>query len=191
VSEIIPSYKTAQSIVGMSPGRPIDDFYPTPDYVTEALLDNEKFSGGVWEPACGDGAICKVFARAGYETFASDLNDHGYGVTPIDFLKTSGIPEHCQSIVTNPPFRLWLPFARHAVDDLDAPKVALFGKLSALEGQERSLWLESSPLHKVYVFRRRVQLTRNGEKPRSSGMIAFAWFVWTRGYTERPVIRWI
>src|SRR5271165_95785 len=45
----------AHSLVGISPGRPNNDFYPTPAYATEALLDSEEFSGIIWEPACGNG----------------------------------------------------------------------------------------------------------------------------------------
>jgi hypothetical protein len=29
------------------------DFYPTPEWATYALLDNERFEGRLWEPACG------------------------------------------------------------------------------------------------------------------------------------------
>jgi hypothetical protein len=39
------------------------DFYPTPAWATYALIDNEKFSEDIWEPACGDGAMSKVLAE--------------------------------------------------------------------------------------------------------------------------------
>src|SRR5262245_24374766 len=32
------------------------DFFPTPEWATLALMDNESFEGLIWEPACGDGA---------------------------------------------------------------------------------------------------------------------------------------
>ena len=33
--------------------REEDDFYPTPRYAIEKLLDREHFTGTIWEPACG------------------------------------------------------------------------------------------------------------------------------------------
>ena len=39
------------------------DFFPTPRWATFALVDNEKFSGNVWECACGDGAMSRVLKR--------------------------------------------------------------------------------------------------------------------------------
>lgn len=43
------------------------DFYPTPTWATVALLDKEKFDGEITEPACGDGAISKVFENNGFK----------------------------------------------------------------------------------------------------------------------------
>jgi len=34
--------------------RQDQDFYPTPAWVTEALLRHVPFPAGVWEPCCGD-----------------------------------------------------------------------------------------------------------------------------------------
>ncbi len=36
------------------------DFYPTPRWATHALIDNERFSGDIWECACGDGEMSCV-----------------------------------------------------------------------------------------------------------------------------------
>src|ERR1700728_823481 len=41
------------------------DFYPTPDWATRALIDNEPFVGRIWEPACGDGTMVKVLRDTG------------------------------------------------------------------------------------------------------------------------------
>jgi hypothetical protein len=35
------------------------DFFPTPPWATFALIDNEKFSGEIWERACGDGTMSR------------------------------------------------------------------------------------------------------------------------------------
>ena len=59
------------------------DFHPTPEHVTEALLARERFQGLILEPASGDGAIIRVFRRAGYTVTGTDI------VTGTDFLKTT------------------------------------------------------------------------------------------------------
>jgi len=183
------TWKMAQSIVGTSPGRPKGDFYPTPAYVTEALLSQEDFDGSVWECACGDGAMSIVLKKAGYFVVSTDLFDRGYGATGVDFLKTDALL--CPNIVTNPPFSLAEAFVEHAIFDLNVNKLALFAKLAFLEGQKRTALLVKTPLKDVYIFRKRVTLTRNGEKQRSTGMLAFAWYVWEYGFAGKPRISWI
>ena len=42
------------------------DFFPTPPEVTRALLAVEQFVGGIWEPACGDGAMSIILEADGY-----------------------------------------------------------------------------------------------------------------------------
>ena len=63
--------------------------------------------------ACGDGAISRVLAGAGYKTASSDLHDRGYGDWTGDFLND---PPRLSfdAIVTNPPFNVAEPFIRTA-----------------------------------------------------------------------------
>jgi hypothetical protein len=181
----------AQSLVGTNNdgGRPVDDFYPTPRNATEALLLVEKFGGIIWEPACGDGAISRVLEEKGNVVFSSDLNDHGYGQSGMDFLDCR-TPYNYNSMVTNPPFRLADKFAVRAWM-LGIPKFAMLCKLQFLEGQGRSKILEETGLSRVWVFRKRIQLTRNGLPMKNGGMIAFAWFVWDTGHSGKTEIGWI
>ena len=180
----------AQSIVGYRPkGRPERDFYPTPREGTVGLLDHESFTGYIWEPACGDGAMTRVLQEYGYAVFNSDIEPRTTPAETMDFLKTDLLMTPC--IVTNPPFSLAQQFAEHALQ-LGATKVALLCKLAFLEGQKRTKWLEKSPLQTVYVFKKRLSLYRNGAKLWHGGMIAFAWFVWYKYQGNfPPVIKWI
>jgi hypothetical protein len=180
----------AQSIVGTSPGRSAIDFYPTPAEATNALLDNVNFNAQIWECACGDGAISKVLEKRGHKTLSTDLYDYGFGTSGINFLHASNatLP---YDIITNPPFNLAERFIDHAIYELDCQRVALLLKLAFLEGQKRSRQLESTPLEKVLVFRKRLTMTRGGEAQKSSGMIAFAWFIWDKDYTGSATIGWI
>jgi len=64
-------------------------------------------------------------------------------------------------------------------------------KLQFLEGAKRKIIFESSPLKTVYVFSKRLSMTRNGEKMKNSGMICFAWYIFEHGYTGEPTLSWI
>src|SRR6266513_1069803 len=74
------------------------DFFPTPRWATYALIDNEKFSGDVWECACGDGAMSTVLEEAVPHVRSTDLYERGYGDAGHDFLKAS---KRAGNIVTN------------------------------------------------------------------------------------------
>lgn len=89
-------------------------FYPTPPEGTIALLESVYGPPGdfVWEPACGDGAICRVLEARGFDVKASDVSDRGYGKTRVDFLGLSA--PWADQIVTNPPFGIAHKFIEHA-----------------------------------------------------------------------------
>lgn len=179
--------KRAQSLVGFSNERAENDFYPTPTEATHALLQREKFEGLIWEPACGDGAISTILEDYGYEVLSTDLIDRGYGKGNTDFL-TSDLT--APNIITNPPFSIAEAFLKHSLNQTTG-KVAFLCKLQFLEGAKRKVIFENSPLKTVYVFSKRLTMTRNGEKMKNSGMIAFAWFVFEHGYEGEPTLSWI
>lgn len=186
-----PRTKRAQSIVGTSAGRPENDFYPTPPEATHALLDCENFTGTIWEPACGDGAISKVLEERGHVVWSSDLIDRGYGLGGYDFLTSH---RKADNIITNPPFTLAQQFVEHSLQATKESqgKVAMLCKLVFLEGQKRKAFFESTPLARVHVFSKRVNFYREGVKGKlGTSMMAFAWFVWSHGHEGPPTIAWI
>ena len=163
------------------------DFYPTDISLTRALMSVETFAGdGIWEPACGDGAMSRILKR-GYDVVSTDIQSYGYGRGGVDFLRTKTLRR--LNIATNPPFKLWRQFAQHALA-LKAEKVALLGRLLLLEGWERSRFFQESHLTRVWVVGRAKMLPPGAEDKGHSGMIAFAWFVWQRGYQGAPQIHW-
>src|SRR3954453_17057910 len=92
------------------------DFYPTPAWVTEALLRTVRLPKGVWEPCCGDGAMARILEAHGHHVVATDLVDRGYGHGGRDFMMESGLPDGVTAIVTNPPYGNGLPkFVDHAL----------------------------------------------------------------------------
>jgi hypothetical protein len=181
------------SIAGMSTTRERieNDFYATPEESTKALLAVEEIIYPALEPACGQGHIAKLLGR---DVGAYDLVDRGYGKGGIDFL-THDFELKYETVITNPPFNLFQEFAEKGLLVANK-KVILFGKLQALEGQKRATFMQNSPLKTVYVFKARQNPLRNGSsvdekgKPWASTM-AFAWFIWEKGYEGDPIIKWI
>ena len=172
-------------------GREKDDFYPTPVATTKSLLAVEQFFGAIWEPACGDGAISRVFEASGHSVVSTDLVDRGYGTPRRDFLMEFSLA--APNVVTNPPFKLANEFVMHALS-LGAEKVAILARLAWLEGAKRkdTLWTVT-PIARVHVFSQRQTLWR-GDDPEakaSGGAIPFAWFIWQRGHIGAPTIGWI
>lgn len=167
-----------------------DDFYPTPPEAVHALCKHEKFTGSIWEPACGDGAISKVLTDYGYSVISTDLVNRGYGANRIDFLMERH--PRAPNIVTNPPFKNSEEFARHALT-LTTGKVVFLLRLVWLAGKSRGEMFRRSPLARVLIFSSRLPMMHRGgyEGPKSSSAIDFAWFVFEHGYIGKPTIDWI
>ena len=176
--------RRAQSISGFSNTREPMDNYPTPDIAVTSLLENETFDGSVWEPACGSGNIARHFPGC----IATDIRrDNIYGEPGIDFLTEFRRVDH---IITNPPYRLAQQFVEHALECANG-KVAMLCKLAFLEGKARYLLFKKHPIRTVYVFSKRLPLTKEGDTLNQSSMIPFIWFVWEKGYTGKTNIDWI
>jgi hypothetical protein len=168
--------------------RESNDYYPTPAWFTERLLEVESFAGTtVWEPACGDGAISKLLIAHGAGVESTDLYDRGYGQDGIDFLLTPGDVEN---IVTNPPYKLARQFVEHALL-CASDRVVMCCKLNFLAGQRRAELFASTPLRTVYVSRKRVSFDKGTVKGNDNGVLEYAWFVWQQGYAGKPMIEWV
>ena len=179
------------SIVGSSRNngdREQNDFYPTPPEATKALMEREVFNGIVWEPACGDGSMSKVIADYN-KVLSSDLINRGYGDWFGDFLlEDKTVP----NIITNPPYKYAQMFVEQAKKLADE-KVAMFLKLVFLESSGRYKMFQDKtfPLKVVYVFCKRVPIYKAGITMKNSGLVAYAWFVWDKGYIGKPYLEWI
>jgi len=179
------------SIVGSSRNngiREANDFYPTPQYAVEELLKREVFKGNVWECACGKGGISEVCKKHGYDTKSTDLIDYGYG-EQLDFMNSNFVADN---IITNPPYKIALEFIIKAKQQSKS-KIAMFLKTVFLESDKRYKMFQDTkyPLKTMYQFSKRVTLYKGGIKMKNSGMIAYAWYVWERGYKGEPTIKWI
>lgn len=91
-----------------------------------------------------------------------------------------------------PPFKHALEFVLEAKKKSNY-KIAMFLKTVFLESEKRKAMFEDKefPLKTVYQFSKRVTLYKNGVKMKNSGIIAYAWYVWEKGYCGKPSIEWI
>ena len=149
------------------------DYYATDPRAVEMLLELEQFSPVIWEPACGEGHISKVLQAHGYEVISTDLIYRGFGdPEPLDFLKET-LDDFEGDIITNPPYSMGLEFVQRALESV------------------RPVLQAYPPPRKVYISRSRLACYKNGDmtgKPESA--IAYAWYVWEKGFTGDPVIKW-
>lgn len=170
--------------------REPNDYYATEPNAVELLLEQETFTPYVWEPACGEGHISKVLEAHGYKVLSTDLIDRGYGEGGVDFLSIKRV-DISRDIITNPPYKYAKEFVEHALEiSSESTKVAMFLKLTFLEGQSRRELFAKNPPKTVYVSSARLQCGKNGVFEGSSAT-AYAWFVWEKGYHGRTVIKWI
>lgn len=168
-----------------------NDYYATEPKATNLLLEQVKFTPAIWEPACGEGHISKVLKEHGYHVYSSDLINRGYGCGGIDFLKYEHPEPIDCDIITNPPYKYAKEFVEKALD-LVKPgrKVAMFLKLTFLEGQSRRELYRKAPPQTVYVSSARLQCGKNGDFSGTS-MVAYAWFVWEKGYPGPTIVKHI
>ncbi|MGV3574010.1 MAG: hypothetical protein ACO1O4_02615 [Devosia sp.] len=163
------------------------DYFPTPRWATFALLDNEKFSGDVWESACGDGAMSNVLQEAGLNVFSSDLYQRGFGEAGVDFLDNEITSEN---IITNPPYNSAEGFVQQGLKK-STKKFALLLRLAFLEGANRNRSIFSTnPPARVWVFSERITFYPAGVEAKGSGTTAYAWFVWDKD-TQGTELCWL
>lgn len=171
--------------------RAANDYYATEPQAVEMLLALETFAPVIWEPACGEGHISKVLAAHGYEVISTDLIYRGFGEPePMDFL-TETFPNFEGDIITNPPYSAGLEFVERALETVrPGGKVAMFLKVQFLEGKRRGELFAKTPPRTIYISRSRLACAKNGDFEHTEKAIAYAWYVWEKGFTGDPVIKW-
>ena len=167
------------------------DYYATDPQAVEMLLALETFSPVIWEPACGEGHISKVLAAHGHEVISTDLIYRGFGdPEPMDFL-TETFPDFEGDIITNPPYSAGLEFVERALETVrPGGKIAMFLKVQFLEGKRRGELFAKTPPRTIYISRSRLACAKNGNFEHTEKAIAYAWYVWEKGFTGDPVIKW-
>jgi hypothetical protein len=169
------------------------DYYATNPKCVEDLFEREVFSGNIWECACGEGHLSKrmlkIGSHYGINVYSSDIIDRGYGDV-LDFLSID-VQEWLGDIVTNPPYKYAQDFVEKSLKIIpNGNKVAMFLKLTFLEGQKRKLLFKHNPPKIVYVYSKRQECAKNGEFKGTSA-VAYCWYIWEKGFNGDTIIKWI
>jgi hypothetical protein len=166
-------------------------YYATHPSAIDDLFKVERFSNAIWEPACGEGHLSKQMEEWGKDVFSTDLTNRAYGNDFFDFLKTN--IKWSGDIITNPPYRYAKEFVEKSMEIIVNGKVAMFLKLTFLESQKRMELFEKYPPKRIWVYSFRQRVARNGEEKmfNKSSAACYAWFIWEKGFSGDPVIKWI
>ena len=170
--------------------RQSEDYYATEPKAAELLLDIMPELNNIWECACGEGHLAKVFDNVGRLNKATDLIDRSYGTTE-DFLQCNE-RYHNGDIVTNPPYKYAKEFVEKALylDD-ESRYVCMFLKVLFLESQSRKELFTKFPPKVIYVSSSRINCAKNGDfNTYTSSAVAYAWFIWQKGYAGESIIKW-
>lgn len=89
-------------------------------------------------------------------------------------------------------------FVEHAMDIVtDGHKIAMFLKLTFLEGQGRRELFKKYPPKTVYVSTSRIGCAKNGEfkkdkngNLKADSAVAYCWYIWEKGFEGNPTIKW-
>lgn len=189
----------AEGIVGRKKNDDKFDLYETPTWATELIVERLLQDGVlnltdiITEPCCGAGAISKVLQNKGFNVISSDIQTQSfiYGEKDTDVKQYED--NSCEVVFTNPPYNqmtkenMLADFLRITND-----KLILLLNIFYLSSSDRYELLKNSPLKYIYIHSNRVTMYPYGvEKPKNDGTKMFAWFVWEKGYSGEPNVRWI
>ena len=171
--------------------RENNDYYATEPKAIDLLLQEETFNKNIWECACGEGHLSKRLETNGYNVLSSDLVNRGYGQPNIDFLMQNW--KFGGDIITNPPYKYAKEFVKKALELIPKKhKVAMFLKLQFMEGQARKQLFLSNPPKVIYVSSSRLSCAMNGDFEKyPSSAVAYAWYVWEKGFQGNTIVKWI
>jgi hypothetical protein len=177
--------------------RQLDDYYATDPISINGLFSkiHQNLSNNIWECACGEGHMSKRMSELFPDKIvrSSDLVDRGYPCEVLDFLTYNKPDSFNGDIITNPPYKYAQQFVEKAIETVvDKKLVCMFLKLTFLEGQKRKKMFEKYPPKLIYVFSSRVKCALNGRfEGVGSSAVAYAWFIWEKGWFGKPTIEWI
>lgn len=182
------------------------EWYVEPPKAVHALLNQERFVGGVYDPACGSGNIVRTCLERGTHAVGTDIvarkgmpEENFKGIQ--DFLAATEI--HAPNIVTNPPYyraKGTQAFIRKALSFPGLCKLAVFSEIGFLAAENRILMPDSLfaelPPSRIWIISPRVSappgtyLEEGGKD--EGGTKDAIWMIWDRSFEHSgpPVIGW-
>ena len=179
--------------------RAMNDFYATNPKSIDLLLDKVKKTKGlklsrkIWECAAGNGHLSIKLKTLGYDVFSTDIIKRKYKLDGIqNFLTYAGNTD--RDILTNPPYKYAQEFVEKGMSYITSKRhLILFLKLTFLEGQARKKMFQKFPPKHIFIFSKRISVAKNGVASNfdNPNAIAYAWFIWEKGFAGKPQIHWI
>jgi hypothetical protein len=182
------------------------EVFRSPLFVYKCLYDNypNLIKGDVLDPSAGDGRMILELINRGnnnkhmlcdireeeittWKNIPSFINaEFKIG----NFLEIESFRKF-DSIITNPPFTLTVPFIEHGMKWLkDNGNIAILQRSNWLGTYKRSQWLKQSGLRYVLVIPKRPIWEIDGRDNRSDTYEYF-WFIFQKGYTGLPEVDWL
>lgn len=175
--------------------REVNDFYATDPIAIDKLLEVENPSKYIWECAAGENHLVNRLKEKGYDVYSTDVIERKAKLDDVlDFLKIEKRNYDNFDILTNPPYKYAKEFVLKSLDLLpQGNKIYMFLKLTFLEGKARRKEIfDKFPPKNIYVFSDRIACAKNGNFGQASGSaVAYAWYVWEKGYQGDTIVRWI
>ena len=96
-------------------------------------------------------------------------------------------------MATNPPFASATSWVEHSLELLTEGRyLALFMKITFLEGKARRELFKKYPPIRVWVSSSRLNCAKNGdfEKYGKGSAACYCWFIWQKGYKGPTELKW-
>ena len=157
------------------------DAYPTPPWVTKALISHLPHNISiVWEPAAGSGKMLDVL-RKYYSAIGTDI------ATGIDFLRETNT-RGADTLITNPPYSHATEFIEHALKltRSNFGVVAMLLRCDFDSAHTRShLFADHPAFAKKVVLTKRIRWI---EGSKGSPSFNHAWYVWDWNHQGLPTL---
>ena len=180
--------------------RQNEDFYATDPVATEWLLKLENIHDVVIDNSVGEGDLMFPIIKSGRKVIGFDIVNRFSQHPGFEFRNENWLdfnPDKLLNadIIFNPPYKLAQEFVEHSINLVEeGRKVCAFLKLQFLETKKRKELFEKYPPKIVYVSSSRILCAKNadfkGMKEGGGSAVAYAWYVWEKGYKGETLIKW-
>ena len=172
------------------------EYYETPMWCIERILEQGVVGPYVWDPCCGDGTLAKAAEQHGCEVHGTDIYDWGYGKDrSLDFLKSTfdhlPFPVGWITLFINPPFSLATNFVEHGLA-LGIKNIVVFQRFAWLESMKRREFWDLHCPKEIFICGSRATCWLHSiphSLRGSSTTTAHAWFVFDENTRPAASIR--